>query len=110
MPEHWYLDNSGETETTSWDSVIRFELNWRVIVAGIMGVGVLLGWWLPFCNHDRAHRYPRLNSQHALEPTVVAGEYYQGDGLGINLSLSILTDGRYSLISSGCTGVHHRES
>ena len=39
----------------------------------------------------------------------VDGEYFMGDGLGRNLRLSILPDGRYSFVSSGCTGVHFRE-
>jgi hypothetical protein len=40
----------------------------------------------------------------------IAGEYYLGDGLGVNQYLSILPDGRYSFVWGTCTGVAHRES
>jgi len=60
---------------------------------------------------DTTHRYPPVRSgSEATDVAGLAGEYYRGDGLGFRNRLSILQDGRYSLIESGCTGVHHRES
>jgi len=60
---------------------------------------------------DMTHRYPPLRSGYkATDVANLAGDYYRGDGLGFRNRLSILPDGRYSLIDSGCTGVHHRES
>ncbi len=34
----------------------------------------------------------------------LVGEYYSGDGLGMNMSLSIKADGRYSFAWDGCLG------
>jgi hypothetical protein len=104
------LDNSSERETATWGSVTWFVRNWVVIVAGASSVGFVLALSWELRNLDHTHRYPLPTSRNTLEPAAVAGEYYKGDGLGENLSLSILPDGRYSLISSGCTGVDHRES
>jgi hypothetical protein len=75
-------------------------------------VGVVLGLMASSkIDFDLTHRFPPVRSvSEAINLTGLAGEYYLGDGLGTNLRLSILTDGRYSLVSSGCTGVHHRES
>lgn len=82
-------------------------IEWLVIVASI---GVLAGLLIPTADFDLTHRYPALTSPHLSGPKGVAGAYYQGYGRGWNLYLSILADGRYSLISSTCTGVDHRES
>jgi hypothetical protein len=81
-------------------------------VATIVGVlaGLLLPAWKRAGQFDLEHRYPALASRRIPRLTGIAGEYYLGDGLGMNLRLSILTDGRYSLVESGCTGLHHRES
>ena len=73
-------------------------------------IGVLAGLMMPAGDFDMEHRYPPPASRHRPGLAGVAGEYYLGDGLGTSLSLSILPDGRYSFVSSGCTGVHHRES
>jgi hypothetical protein len=60
---------------------------------------------------DTSHRYPPVRpGSEATDMAGLAGEYYRGDGLGFRKRLSILPDGRYSLIESGCTGVQHRES
>src|SRR3954469_12832213 len=73
-------------------------------------VGMVAGLLIPTGDHDFTHHYPPAPSGQRTERVDVAGEYYLGDGLGTNLRLSILPDGRYSLISSGCTGVFQRES
>ncbi|MFO0888761.1 MAG: hypothetical protein U0790_06390 [Isosphaeraceae bacterium] len=73
-------------------------------------IGVLIALFLPAGDFDREHRYPAEAPSRGIPLTSVAGEYYFGDGRGTNRSLSILQDGRYSFVSSGCTGVHHRES
>jgi hypothetical protein len=89
-------------------------IEWMVIVST---VGVLIALLLPAVdNHkwgrryDREHRYPVEAPSRGLPLTTLAGEYYRGTGRGWNDSLSILEDGRYSFVSSGCTGVLHRES
>lgn len=61
-------------------------------------------------DYDRNHRFPPQVSLSVDDLSSLAGEYHQGARLGMSLSLSILHDGRYSFIWSGCTGVHHRES
>jgi hypothetical protein len=71
--------------------------------------GVLAALMLPSHDYDHAHRYPSATSGSGTNLADVDGEYFMGDGLGMNLRLSILPDGRYSFVSSGCTGVHHRE-
>jgi len=59
---------------------------------------------------DRTHRYPPVRSgSEATDVAALAGEYYRGDGRGFRHQISILPDGRYSFIASGCTGVHYRE-
>jgi hypothetical protein len=94
---------------------MRVKLNWIELLAILSIIGLLVGLsmpalLLPVGDFDLKHRYPPPASRHAPGPTGIAGEYYLGDGLGTNLRLSILPDGRYSFVSSGCTGVHHRES
>jgi hypothetical protein len=53
---------------------------------------------------------PVRSGYEATNVVGLAGEYYRCDGIGFRYRLSILPDGRYSLIDSGCTGVHRRES
>jgi hypothetical protein len=50
-------------------------------------------------------------SERAIEPEIanIAGEYYQGDGLGMNWSLELTKDGRYSFVWSGCLGVYEKD-
>jgi hypothetical protein len=60
---------------------------------------------------DMTHRYlPVRSGSEATDVAGLAGEYYRSVGLGFRYLLSILPDGRYSFIESGCTGVHRRES
>jgi len=73
-------------------------------------VGVLICLLIPTGDHDFAHRYPPPVPIAGNGFAAVAGESYQGDGRGWNLRLSILPDGRYSFVWSGCLGVYHRES
>ena len=40
----------------------------------------------------------------------VAGEYYFGDGLGVNCSLTVTQEGRFSFVWRGCLGVYDRNS
>ena len=40
----------------------------------------------------------------------VAGSYYQGDGLGYNVSLELKADGRYTTTWSGCMGKYGEAS
>lgn len=76
----------------------------------VMIVGALTGLLLPSADHDFTHHYPPASSRRGNELAGVAGEYYLGNGRGTNLRLSVLPDGRYSFVSSGCTGVGYRES
>jgi len=93
---------------------MRMKLSWIELLAIMSMIGVILGLLLPALlssvrDSGREHRYPPPASRRARGLPGVAGEYYLGDGLGMNVNLSILPDARYSLISSGCTGVHYRE-
>jgi hypothetical protein len=94
---------------------MRVKLNWIELLTILPIIGILVGLLMPALlmpvgDFDLKHRYQPLAPQHVTVPPGIAGEYYLGDGLGTNQRLSILPDGRYSLVSSGCTGVHHRES
>jgi hypothetical protein len=82
----------------------------QLVVIGFFGalIGALLSSKRDF---DLTYRYPPARPGYdATSVAGLAGDYYRGDGLGSNVRLSILSDGRYSLVSSGCTGVHCRES
>src|SRR5262245_35333029 len=89
---------------------MRVKVKWIEVLVIVSVVGILAGLMRPAGDFDLRHRYPSFAPVPAVGLAGVAGEYYLGDGLGMNLRLSILPDGRYSLISSGCTGVGHRES
>jgi len=39
-----------------------------------------------------------------------AGKYYKGDGLGLNLSLTMQPSGQFSLVLSGCMGVYEQDA
>jgi hypothetical protein len=94
---------------------MRVKLNWVELLAIVSTIGVVVGLLLPAVlspirDHDYEHRYPAPVSGQIPGLERVAGDYYLGNGLSPNVNLSILPDGRYSFVSSGCTGVHHRES
>jgi hypothetical protein len=78
----------------------------------VMIAGVLAGLLLPSQDFDSTHRYPPAAHPIRVDPglTLVAGEYYMGNGRGTSMSLSILPDGRYSFVDLGCVGVIRRES
>ena len=78
------------------------------VIAMIIAVlGALL---IPGSDFDLTHRFPPTAIVSRDDFSSIAGEYYQGAARGRYLHLSILADGRYSFIWSGCTGVHCRES
>jgi hypothetical protein len=89
---------------------MRVRPTWIELLVVVSIIGALAGLMMPAGDFDREHRYPSPASRHLPGPAGVAGEYYLGNGRGTNHSLSVLSDGRYSFVSSGCTGVHHRES
>jgi hypothetical protein len=94
---------------------MSLKLSWIDLAATLITVcvlGTLIGMMASSrIDFDTTHRYPPVRSGAEAKAVVaLAGDYYRGDGLGTNFSLSILPDGKYSLVSSGCTGVHHRES
>jgi hypothetical protein len=91
-------------------SFFGFRLSLIEILVVVSITGVLVGLMLPAGNGDRQHRYPPPSPNATESLASVAGDYYQGDGLGLNWELSILADGRYSFIWSGCCGVYERES
>ena len=89
---------------------MRVRPNWIELLVILSIAGALAGLLSSGGDFDMKHRYPPPASRLVPDLSGVGGEYYQGYGRGINLRLSILPDGRYSFVSSGCTGVHHRES
>jgi hypothetical protein len=89
---------------------MRVKVRWIELLVIISVIGILAGLMIPAGEFDFRHRYPSSAPVCADHLAGIASEYYLGDGLGMNLRLSILADGRYSLISSGCTAVAHRES
>jgi len=93
-----------------WCPAERVKLSWIELLVLLSVFGALIGLLIPASDFDLKHRYPPPVSRSVTGLVGVAGEYYLGDGRGTNLRLSILPDGRYSFVSSGCTGVHHRES
>ena len=76
----------------------------------VMILGVLGALLVPGSDFDLTHRFPLPATNSRDDFSSIAGEYYQGEARGRYLRLSILADGRYSFIWSGCTGVHFRES
>ncbi|MGE3822186.1 MAG: hypothetical protein AB7I30_22460 [Isosphaeraceae bacterium] len=72
--------------------------------------GVFVGLALPSGDWDYTHRFPSPGPNSGNGFAAVAGEYLQGARLGRSWALSILPDGRYSFIWSGCCGVYYRES
>jgi hypothetical protein len=83
-----------------------------IILFTLCGLGTLIGMIESSkIDFDMTHRYPPVGSgSQPIDAASLSGEYYRGDGLGFRNRLSILPDRRYSLIESGCTGVHRRES
>jgi hypothetical protein len=81
------------------------------VVVVVIIVTVLIALLVPTGDNDSSHRYTSPPSNAGVECASVAGEYrigvYRG---GRGWCLSILPDGRYSLVSSVCTGVAYRES
>ncbi|HJZ92758.1 MAG TPA: hypothetical protein VKE40_17930 [Gemmataceae bacterium] len=47
----------------------------------------------------------RSEAREALTPEVLAGQYYEGDGLGHNLNLELRTDGSFESSLHGCLGM-----
>lgn len=97
---------AGESSRPSW-----LKLSFIDIVALAATVGVLAALATPpVGDHDFAHRFPPPGPHLGDGLADVAGEYRQGSSPARNWRLSILADGRYSFIWSGCLGVYHRES
>lgn len=84
----------------------------RLVEVGVavVIVGVLCGLVLPSGDWDFSHRFPPAVPNVGNGFADVAGEYHQGASRGRNWRLSLLQDGRYSFVWSGCLGVYHRES
>jgi type 1 glutamine amidotransferase len=53
-------------------------------------------------NEDSADRVPESPKPLAA----IVGDYYHGDGLGVNCSLAIKPEGRFSFVWRGCLGVY----
>ena len=73
-------------------------------------VAVLAALLVPAADNDHSYHYTAPPSNAGVEFASVAGEYRLGSHRGRGWCLSILPDGRYSIVSSGCTGVGYRES
>ncbi len=65
---------------------------------------------LATADYDLSYRYAAAPSNAGVEFASIAGEYRLGARRGRGWCLSILPDGRYSLLCSSCTGVGDRES
>jgi hypothetical protein len=81
-----------------------------ILVPLAVVAGLLLPMFVFELRHDYTHRYPPPGANAGNGFAAVAGEFTLGDGRGLNWSLSILPDGRYSFRWSGCMGVYERES
>jgi hypothetical protein len=88
---------------------MRWKPNLIEILVVLAIVGVLVALLLPDPDQDRSHRYP-LKVVAGANLAKVAGNYYWNNGRGRTWNLSILPDGRYSFVWSGCVGVCHREA
>jgi hypothetical protein len=51
---------------------------------------------------------PKIENLHRNSTMVVAGEYYFGDGNGVNCSLTVKPESRFSLTWRGCLGVYYQ--
>ena len=88
----------------------RFKLRLVEIAVIVSMVGVLVALALPSGDWDYTHQFPSPGPNSGNGFADVAGEYHQGARRGRIWTLSILPDGRYSFIWSGCCGVYYRES
>jgi hypothetical protein len=89
---------------------MRFKMSLVELCVILVILGVWLALLIPAGDFDLTHRFPPTVSSSGDDLSNIAGEYYQGTIRGRSLRLSILPDGRYSFIWSGCTGVYCRES
>jgi hypothetical protein len=89
---------------------LRWNLGWVEVAVLAVMAALCVVLVMPSGDRDHAHRYPPAGPNPGSSFVDVAGEYYLGDGLGLNWKLRILPDGRYSFVWSGCCGVYHRES
>lgn len=74
-------------------------------------VGILVALLQPAVgDRDYSRKLPPASGR-ASDPALasVAGEYYRGDGLGVNWMLELTPDGRYSFLWSGCLGVYEKD-
>ncbi len=116
------LTKSGEQPCAIWDELdpaharkphlprcLRVTPLEAIVVAMI--VGVLIALLLPGSDFDFAHRYSPPDPNAGSGFAALAAEYRLGQPRGgRGWCLSILPDGRYSIVSSCCTGVGYRES
>ncbi len=73
-------------------------------------VAVLAALLVPAADYDYSYHYSPPPPNAGVEFAPVAGEYRLGAHRGRGWCLSILPDGRYSLLISSCSGVGYRES
>lgn len=74
------------------------------VLAACSGVSDPSGPPIPF--EPTASEWAEIAHQRALDPAEAAlvGSYYRGDGLGLNLVLSLLPDGSFRCQWTGCMG------
>ncbi len=88
---------------------MRLKLTWLEILVVAVTIVMLIAILLPNGDNDRSHRYPSTVIA-GVPPATFAGDYHRNIARGGGWNLSILPDGRYSLVDSGCVGVLHREA
>jgi hypothetical protein len=89
----------------------RLKINPIEAIVVVIIIAVLVALLLPTGDNDLSHRYSAPASNAGVGFASLAGEYrlgvYRG---GRGWCLSVLPDGRYSLMWSCCVGVGYRES
>jgi len=74
-------------------------------------IGILAGLMMPSVGNRDYSRVLPPKPDRAPDPRIanIAGDYYRGDGRGVNWYLELTPDGRYAFVWSGCLGVYEKD-